>query len=590
MSSIFTVIAALFVAIFMTVIGRLLSTHTGERYYHTTPLHCFIAGLGIWYLWFLLFTRIGNVSIDTTVYLFAGSAVALFFVLPKVFHIKLEMEHFWTLMVATLLMLLPTFVFVGSDEPTFWREFATDVRNADYLFWLNKIPSQADVSYYAILGLDKPMAMSIAVNPIYQILQNFSPAVFACWSLFLIAITMGGLARSAGINVRWSNLPLVASGGLIAIVGLNPFLQTEALFSAYKELWIASTFFCAMMPLFSKKALPQGWEVIPTAFVLVFLVGLVPEGIYLAFIVMALWFVRMLIEQSSNFIAVVFALTVLIILPLIAFWLWYGGESSYLVNIDTTLPQVINSQLKYYAVLVSGSIIGLITLWHFIKIVLCGRCSRNLLFIENAWYVLPAIIFVLGVVTSAIFAGHWGVKYILYSQFILLLPVWVWLRHMYDNMWVHQLAFKAPWAVGFFLAIIVVGAEFTYKNTLTIHSSPTLEHIKQVGEHIASKKETKYVRMVVLDGYNAAFHADAMGYALRHHMQVTDLKPLDNLDKNTLHKTLKYNKIDYLWIHRVTKPIEQALSVRLEHGFSYLFKIEDFDFKLDTIYPHPSYQ
>jgi hypothetical protein len=493
-------------------------------------------------------------------------------------------------MVATLLILSPIFITLGADEPTFWREFATDIKNADYLFWFNKIPPRSEVISHGVLGLENPLAMSVGLTPISYITQSFNPAVFACWSFFLLAVTMGGLARSSGIDVKWSNLPIVAAGGLMAIVVLNPFLQTEALFSAYRELWIGATFFCALMPLFSKKPLPHGWEVIPTAFVLVFLVGLVPEGIYLAYIVIILWIIRMLIEQSNNFIAIVFALTVLVTLPLMTFWLWYGNLPYILLHIDTSLPEVITSQARYYTVLISGMIIGSITAWASLKIVFCGKCSNRILFVEKAWYVLPATIFIVGIITSSIFGGHWGVKYMLYSQFILLLPVWVWLRRMYDKMWVHNLAFRSPWAVGFFLILIVVGAEFSYKNTLSLKQSYTLDHMKQVSAHIMEQKNKISGRMVVLDGYDAPFHADVMGYELRRYAKVSSIDFLEKLDKNSLHKTLKNSGVGYLWVHRVTEPIERTLSVRLERGYSYLFTVGEFDFRLVTIYPHPSYQ
>lgn len=590
MNPLVTVIASLFIAIFITAAGRLLATHTGERHYHTTPLHCFIAGLGVWYLWFLLFSSFRTVSVDVIVTTFGVSMLLLFIALPKIMHIKIEMEHFWTLMVASLLILAPTLIFLGSDQPTFGREFAEDMRIADYLFSLNSLPEQAEVIGRNIVGLEKPVALASMSAPVSVLVQHFNPAVFACLSFFLLAVTTGGLVRSAQINVRWSNLPLVASGGLIAITLLNPFLQVAGLFSAYRELWVAATFFCALMPLISSRSLPHGWEVVPTAFVLIFLVGLAPEGIYLAGMVAVLWLLRLIVEQSENFVASLFGIVVLVTAPLIAFYLWYGG-GSFVVPVDVAMPEVITNQIYYYLALVAGTLIGVVTIWRSVVALFAGKGGKGLV-IERSWYTVPALIFIFGVASSFWLGGHWGLKFVLYSQFIFLLPVWLFAGKFYQHMWVQKFAFKQPWGVGLFLALIVIGLQSTYRNYTNMNPSYPLAHIQQVGAHFSNEVRGAFgATVAVVDETNTQFYADALGYAISPALAKTvAVEPVEGMGKYGLHETLYSNKVKYLWVHRATDKTQKLLGIELDKGYSYLFKVSDFSFKLVTIYPHPHYQ
>lgn len=605
---------------FFMLSGRLMTTHTDDTRTFSTPFHCLLAGLGGWYLWFLIVCATVGASLKITWWLFALSILGLLLGMTKAFQGLREIEHFWTKAISVVLLLLPAFMWVVQDVPTQWDEFTHYMKNADHLFYLGVLPEMKEITRLGIHLPEYPLAATLMHMPVHIMANEFIPAAAAALNLILLAVAAGGLVHAANTPIRWSNLPWVTSGAVLGVTILNPFLDTKILLSGYADFPLAVALFAALFPLLRDKAIPRGWAVLPTAFILCFMMGTKEIAFYFWAFIMVAWVVRALTENPRVELRDFFGWALLAGLPLLSHLLWqnyvngvgigalYAGLGGQEV-MWSRLPKTLWSMLVVFwrhplaTILMVGVVVA------FVKAVLNLRHDEGWkgLVIQKAWYVIPALLtlyYVAGLLLAYLTEFPQGLgeqaqsfwRFLGHLQFVLLLPLWMAYFRWYENSPIKSMAYKSPWVMGLLTAALVISVQLTQERRLNQPVIAPLAHTFQVAQSLRNSDHIEWSEKVgVVDSrHSSDLYAFVMGYGLRNHavtQPVTKWVAAAQGNLGAFHGALQEQNIGKLWVHAPDAAMRNLLKTsRLRDTHSYLFSVEEDQLRLVTSFPHPQYK
>jgi hypothetical protein len=610
-----TLILGFLVVFLYMAAGRLVFTHVGMHKW-ATPFNTLLAGAAIWYMWFLLMHGLLGASMTLVWWLFVMTTVGLLLVMTKALQVHdRTMRFFWPVILVVLVVTLPAFWFLTQDVPMLWSEFTHYVKNADHIFRLDRLPTAADATQYAITIPPAPMGLAIVVLPVSLIMGKFVPATFAMFGLALVAAAAGHMVRISGVHVGWHNVVLSTVFALFALTALNPFFKESLVFSGYPDMAIAAVLFAVCAPLMRADPLPKGLEVFPTAFVLALLLGLSPIGLPLLAVVFGYWVFRALLEETLPGLKDLMGWAILGLLPLVGWFIWRNYLLSNGIPLDA--PLSFDATNFVDVILAYGETLSANPAAAFLLVIVLAMGLRRMLSVgslaglrrfvvaESAltFPMLMVLVYVFGFGVMALSAYPAGDQQLLerpwlflfHMQYLIILPVWLWLNHWYLNTaelraWVA----KTPGTLALVMCLVFMALVVASKNRILMPTSLQLDHTLRVAQTMVQAKHVTWGKKVaVLDSFESnGYYAAALGYGLRHHSPVGSVIrefARSGGDFNAFHRALLYEGYDYLWVHTSTPDIIAMMGDDLQAENSYLFEIADRGIVFRAAYAHPGY-
>jgi hypothetical protein len=603
-------------AVTYMVAGRLVFVHLNRRD-AATPFNTLMAGMGIWYVWFLLMNGVVGASLTVAWYTFLISNLALLPVLTKALKFEGQTMFFWPKVVVALLLLSPALWALVGDSPTLWAEFTTTLKNADHLFRLEGLALAEDIQNHDIFMAATPAAFSIVTLPVSVMFGQFVPGSFAVMNLVVLTTIAGQMIALSGIYMRWANVALTTVCGLFGLTLLNPFFMGNPLpFSANGDFLTAAALFAAAAPLTLSRTLPRGALVIPNALVLCLLVGTRDVGFYLYALLVAFWILRAMFEDRLMNVRDLFGWSVLSMLPMVTWLIWgnYTAQNGLVptpvgLGLGLSPFQMPSAMAALASTLVSHpwatAFVGGVALFGLRGLLgLKVGGLRRALTMDGALSLstLLLVAYVGGVgtclattlQTKGVPADYSYWVLLSHLQFVILLPAFVWCARSYVNsdvfkLWLHK---ASGWAgvvlSGLFFALVVArGAEVRFATPAAV------DHTLRAASAMRSEGLRWGERVAVLDlPETKGFYSAVMGYGLRHDhpvRPVTDLFYEALGDAVMFHDALRKAKFDYLWVHAPNLDMQETLGDDLKPDHSYFFQITSDGFKLRGAYPHKAY-
>lgn len=590
MADIKLLIVTLLSTVIFMLMGRVLALRSGSVTHYYSYIQQTIVGLGVWYVSFLVLCVLFKMSLVFATAFYSIAAVIFFFVFTKLLPAKEEVgEHFWSVVGLLIMLIAPVLYWLASDTPLYVQEFIGTLKNANHIMKLDSLPLAKDVEMFNMKSVEQPLAFTTAILPASIMMQKIVPAVFVVMQTLLFGLTSTLLAREAGINIRWSNLPYVVAGGAVAITLLNPFFSLDSMTTANAVMWFAVTFFIACTPLVRVQALPRGWSVLPHAFVLAFLLGLNSDAIFLLWFVIAVWVLRSMFEGHAINGKDIVGWLILGFLPFASFQIW----EFYIVGNGFAVATILNEvQTENILFAVTGWVqLAQQEPWLFIVpvlavILLLVNLSKirslyhvQQLFVSNAAVTVSALACAYVLLIMPMFSmGVVSTDYLYVLQFVVLLPIWQFARARYDNSSIKNLAFQNPWVFGL-LAVAILLVEQKVIQAEVIRPLPvSAQHTLDVAAHARENyiKWSDNVAVVegVVDGYNTA----VLAYGLNHYAKVFSIDDLvEKSDDNFayMHKILLDEKFKWMWVSKNSVDIEKLIGAPLAPNKSQLFEVKE---------------
>ncbi|MDD9912269.1 MAG: hypothetical protein OXR68_03175 [Alphaproteobacteria bacterium] len=580
-----TLLSTFAVTFVYILLGRLVAAHAAPRQAFLTPLASLTTGIGIWLFWFVGLAGALGTSLDTTFYLFIGASFLLLLGMFQTFKSFQGVEHFWSKLITSMLLVYPLWSILALDAPQLPQELAETAKNLALINHFQHLPNQAETLSYNIAGLSENPALWATVLPITLLTQTFVPGIFAVLNLIVFLAATGSLVQASGMQIRWSNLPLITAGSLFGITLFNPFFTPEIITAALPDVLIAASLLMLTVPLIRPTPLPVGFAVLPSAFTAV-AAALLSQKIWPILIILAaFWAARtLLIEKKKISISHLFGWVSLGALPTLAVLLW----REYALRVGISVPATTLVELTPWMPTVAAAVASLTILgaiWYNI-----GGLSRTSL--EQTWYQYGS-----WVIAATCAAFIWPEeeiffsRYLIWLQFIILLPFWqLWVSY-YQKSALQKIAFKSPWGIGGVLMLAVIGLAYNSLPLWKPTNPLALTHIQKVGEDVTRQGWVQPNEPLAVLSNHPAIVA-GMAYTLR---EKTIVQPAAQIfqqsagKRTAFHHKLREQGSIYLWINSPTPEVIQMFQRNLKSNHSYLFKITPSSFRLLKAYPHINY-
>lgn len=608
-------------AVYMAV-GRMVFTHTSAKPLYATPINCFVVGVAVWFLWFLLFHGLLGVSLAVVWYTFLVSALALSIVLTRILHAPHENPLFWPKIAAGVVLALPVFWVLRGDGPVLWAELGHILKNTYHMLEFGGIPPVEKAAALGMTGALSQLGMALLSLPVMIMGEAFLPAVPALFAVMIYILAGAELVRQCQVNVRFHNLLAFSVVGLVAISLLNPFFIKSIVFSAYPDVVMAALLFVLALPLMDRNPLPTGLGLLPYGLLLALLPALTPLALGLVvFFVVAylalLWRDGGL--KASPFRSLTGVLIMLLMPTLTAlaigftaqrlgYPLWvgdmfhhaYGGLGAGLQAGVAALVSTLTSNP-------TGAMVFLLVLFMAALRAVKMRFGESLddIFAQKRQVMVPVlmalvyIVLIGGMYLAGFQAGgtpftQGGVHYLLHLQFVLLLPLWVWAHNAYRALIPPQ-SDAVSGGASFVMALIFVIFLGVNSNTIRQDPFPALSHTLKAAEAMrADNENVKWAaRVAVLDGAaTKGYYAGALAYGLKHHAFVRPVmqefaSAAGRFD--SFHDALLAGRFDYLWVHALTPDIALVMGETLRPDASYLYRVTENGLVPVQSYSHASY-
>ncbi len=573
------------VAIVYVLVGRLVIAHVVPRDIFFTPVASLITGMGVWFMWFVFVGAFLGTSVNVFIYLF--SSVVFFMVMGmfKTFRSFREGEHFWTTFVLGLILFIPLWYVVANDVPNNVAELGSIMKNFVQVSAMGKIPAAENVDYY---GMQESLAALPSFWPIilptFVLANGALSGVAAMFNLILIVGAAGALIQASGLQVRWSNLPLITAGSLLGVTFCNPFFSPAFVMTAYPDLSIAIGMLIVVVPVLSKSSIPVGLAVLPAA--MAAMVVALQSNLMWPFLaaVLGLWVLRSLIIEDGRIrVQHMFGWVLLATLPTLMVLLWRQVYS--VEEISAMVPLYEGSMRFTFAGSACAFILGLFV-WKLMHL----KEERG---IRAFWYrngsLFVAAMFIAA--ASVFFVGNdlWRILGML--QFVLLLPLWkVWI-HWYYNSSFREQAYRAPWAMGSILILFFIGLLMTTKVMWYTPQKLVQQHVEQVVKQNLEQEwlsSGKSLGVVAVHSGPAA----AISYAMAGEVNTQDVTMAfiqAKGDRAIFHADLVANNISFLWLHSSNSLANAMFQRKLREDHSYLFEVTEHSFGLVKSFPHLAY-
>lgn len=599
--------------VFMGV-GRLVLAHT-RMADAGSPLEAMMAGLGVWYLWFLGFQGLIGASLPVVWWIFIASALALLLVLTKTHRFDGESKMFWPVMVVGLILTGPALLTLTDAYPHLWSELAVYMKNADHILRLGGLPNPTEVKEFDIFAIGTPAAAIVANLPDIVMRGSFSGAMFAVLNLVVLVAAGAQMMRIAGFKAGWHNLLLVSVVGLVAVWQLNPVFNPNLDFAGCPDLLVAAALFAAAAPLLKNTPMPYGLGVLPNALALGLLVGLVPSGLGLFEVVLLLWVLRTLFEERALSLNDFLGWALLALVPVVSQFIWNaflvrsGFAPAAPVDLASIFGQSLAPGLVALGHVLAGNIFACLLfavvmgLGLFKLLAIRGGRSLRVFLVDEASITYPFLIsaiylLLLGPVQPAAdhVLGLGAVHNLQHVQFILLVPVWVllagWVR---DNAPATGFLGRNPGVAAPVCALLFAGLMVARSPQLVPPMPAPLDHTFRVAETMRIQNMVPWGdKLGVLDSLNTrGYYAVAMGFGLRHYAPVRPVLGLFTAANGNFDRFLDgllHHGYKYLWVHSMDSNINNMIGGRLNPNDSYLYKVTENGLVPVASFPHPGYQ
>lgn len=605
----FTVLIYLLaLASFFMLAGRLVTARQREYLEFTNPLQCLMCGMGLWYLWFLVFAGLLATNITVVWWLFVSfSFMAMLFFTRSIKGTESH-SHVWSNTLVSLCVLGPILWWASYDIPLEITEFSQTIKNAAHLHAARILPGGQDVELFNITNPQHPIAHLVGMIPAHLISSHFLPAAFAVFNVLLLVLCAGQLLQVHKIPVKWSNMPLVAAGSLLGVSLLNPFFRAESLLAAVPTFPLAAALLAACFPLFRAQPLPTGWGALPSALALCFMVGLHPQAAWLVGVVVVFWLLRMAAEKPKIKIKTMFGPFLLAFLPALTWLMWQSYLTQAQIPVQEAVASVgtsykiIHFFLSLWKVSLSAPlalVLVLAVVLFAIRAVFSVRSTQGAraLFVQKAHLVLPAVLglFWLGVAATNLWQhANMLFNHLAVLQMVFLVPLWRLFLVWYAASDMKKLFWRMPWAMGMLLVCTLVVLQMAVETKFRPTFNPPLNHTLQVAQALKKGGIPWGSRIAVVDSLQVRDkYAHALSYGLANHAVVHAITPWVAAAKGNraaFHAALRAQNFDYLWVHVPNDQTRKLLSQRLNATESYLFQISAEKFQLKNTYPHPTYE
>ena len=583
---------ALSMAIF-TLLGRVIGLNTnGDRAVMSTGLYYILTGISVWYIVLLSALYFDQYMVAPLWWFFVLFVFSLFLILLREKKRQKVGEHFFTQIVLGMLILSPLFYVFLKDVPVLKEEFFGVVRYLQYIMFKGHIPPLEEGGSAGLNMFSQAPAYLATVLPSNLISQVYKPAVFALFNTFLFVLLSESLVRAAGIKVRWSNLPLVAAGGLLGMTFLNPFFSVDLLKNASGDLLFAAVFFAALLPLLREKNVPVGLAAIAPALVSSLLTGLDDMGIIAVALVMVIYIFRLFVDKQKISLEVVFAVSIMVALPALT-WLMWQSETydAALAGYNDGVRRwgLLGAPIQMLEWTWPSAVSIMLVLGVAVAQIFDAAVRQNLK--AYMWVFVPAIIILAYVLMGVLFGQN--VK-LVHLQFIVLVPVWRWAMWWYEGTALKRVAYSAPWGFGLGLILLLMMGQSLYKNQFKDSYDDAMMHTFNTGRLLATEylKPDDNVAVLEVSGREvytlallqyalANMGGNVMGAAEDFYEAAADLR--------LFHKRLHRDGVQWLWMHAPTPMYEEMLGAEMDARASYLFKVDANGLTLVRKLNHPSY-
>ena len=624
MSLIHIVLLFLTAAAYMAA-GRMMLTHTSTKPLYASPLNCFVLGVAIWFLWFLVFNGFLGVSLPVVWYTFLISTMALSIVLTRILNAPHENPLFWPKVCVGVLLTLPAFWVLRADAPMLWAELGHILKNTHHLLAFSGLPAAEDATNLGMTGALTQLGIPLLSLPVMVMADTFLPAVPTLFSLIIYILAGAELLKQCHVNIRPHNLLALSVVGLVAISLLNPFFINTLVFSAYPDVLLAALLFALALPLMDKNPLPTGLGLFPYAVMLAFLPALTPlalplAGVFVLLYMFLLWRDKG-IKTSPTRAAMGMLVTILMPLLTVSGLAFTAQRLGYkAMQSDVLTGFALNPSEALWGFVVGGRALMLASLGHpgigVVVLLLFSIAvlravnlrfgeSLDTVFAQKRQVMVPVLlVFIYAVALGGMYRASYtihavpftqgGLHSLLHLQFLLLLPIWVWVHNAYREL-VPPQSDTVSGSASVAMAVLFLAFLAVNSNTIRQPTFPALDHTLQVAK--AMKADNNHVgwtaQVAVLDGTaTKGYYSNALAYGLRHHAKVQPVMQAfaDAAGRfDAFHDTLIKEDYDYLWIHAVTPDIGLVLGDTLRPDTSYLFKVTPDGLISTNTYSHAGY-
>lgn len=546
------------------------------------PLTYVTAGAGGWLLWFYGLAAFGQLPVDITLYGFL-SVVVLGVVVWGHRPQSGREEHVWTSTLLGGLLLLPLWGILVKLEVFQALDVGFVLKSLTQVLALNRLPPGADLSAYGAQQVAFMPAAWVWLVPgqvlAGQVLQAMGPVLNG---LLLLGIA-GMMAAGAGVQTRWSNLPLVTAGSLLGVSLLNPFFFTGLVASAMPDILLAGAMLVLALPLMLPRPLPHGLAVLPLAFTAALVAGIHPATWPLLYGLGALWLVReVTVEQKTHWWLRISGWSVLVGVPLVSVLMWQTYAAGEFFELTYPVPQTLSfGGQRMMALGVSLGVWGVV-IWRLMQ---SGRWGGpRLFYLSQGPWLVAATLLLVGTIYGE---NPW--RMLVWLQFVVLLPYWRWGQARYQRSALKALAFRAPWALGGSLCLIFMGLLYSTASWWEQPVPPAVRHGQQVGLALAPQALAGKTIAVLEQHPGPRANLDrALGYQVA----VIAADPLfraADRSRAAFYHALRSQGADYLWIHSPRDAVRDMFRRPLRAERSYLFELSEKRFRLVETFPHFNY-
>lgn len=607
-------------AVYMAV-GRMVFTHTCATPLYASPLNCFVLGVAVWFLWFLVFHGVLGVSLGVVWYTFLVSALALSIVLTRILNAPHENPLFWPKIVVGVLLALPAFWVLRGDGPMLWGELGHLLKNTAHMLDFAGLPPPAKAEAMGITGILSQVAVPLLSLPVMVMAENFLPAVPTHFALLIYILAGAELVRQCQVHVRPQNLVAFSVVGLVGISLLNPFFIESLALSAYPDTLLAAVLFTLALPLMDRHPLPSGLGLLPYGLLLALLPGLTPLVVALAGVFVLAYFFLLLRDKGLQTSPIRGAMGLLLmgLMPALAVaGLGYAahrlGLSFWTGDVFTgsvaPVPGLVAGVQAFLAAALSGPGMGMVVL---LLLFMAGlraikmRFGESLdtIFAHKRQVMVPVLLlavypivlggmYLIGFADGAAPFTQGGLHYLLHLQFVLLLPLWVWVHNAYRTLIPPQ-SNAVSGGASFIMALLFVVFLAVNSNAIRQPPFPGLSHTLKAADAMkAGEGDVAWAaKVAVLDGAaTKGYYANALAYGLKGYAYVRPVLQTfaDAAGRfDAFHDSLLAGEYEYLWVHAITPDIALVMGDNMRPDASYLYKVTPDGLTPVKSYSHAGY-
>lgn len=559
--------------LFYFVVGRVVATHTlFGRYFASSILFNVLSAFAIWFLAALVALFLG-VALDVMWWVYVAVCAAGLVFSWAFRRDALPSEHSFTLPFVSCLFLIPVFFFVWADVPVQMHELLVDYPLFESL-------NAGAVG--AVAPVNGNLTVGLFLYPLSTFLSGYD-AVFALFNVLLLAMVADAMIKVTNLQVRWSNLPLLAVGALMGLCVLNPFMNLESLASFNSDLLFAAVLLTVVTPLCREKPLPYGYGIFPIAALLgVLAAGFGAAGYLMSIVAVVVYVLRSLVDDKRWFDSI-FGNVVVVCVPLMAhaiYGLLWGQATIVSAEIYT---------LNVFEILW----LVLLLLVFVVQFMSTRANFLEDLLVRQSWLMVPVIFVAVGV--ADLYLGQHRITPEHY-QFLALVPVWFLATSWYQGSKWRSLAYDHPWVLALGLGVVFVSFSTLYADSLTQRHDDPSQHTLLIAKDMQESYVAKGDSIAVLEhgvhdieGYYSAM----LKHGLKGHqapvLNVDELFRKSVNDMGLFHMALMNNNFQYLWLHTPVEEDRAWVGRYLKVDRSYLFEVTSKGLRLIQVYPHPSY-